>query len=231
VTDQREIVMDSVEQRPLEQKTTDSLSSLSATWQKDLLPLMRRTLTGLTLFFFCATCLQLVYLNQSILSAPKVDVHEAVSLLSVGPQSTNQEILAAARLKAVLSLEATALNSQYHQAGVLLMSRLWTTYLGFVTGMILALVGAAFILGKLEEKTSELKTQVANVADVSFKSASPGLILAVLGVILMITSIVTHYTIDVTHRAIYLSESQALPPEVIGTPPALVIPEVKKSRQ
>jgi hypothetical protein len=63
------------------------------------------------------------------------------------------------------------------------MSRLWTTYLGFVTGMIFALVGAMFVLGKLESDPSELKTKVGTALDTSFKSASPGLVLAVLGVI------------------------------------------------
>jgi hypothetical protein len=223
--------MDTVEQETPEERTTKSARPPLNKWQKSLLPLMRGMLIGLTLFFFLASCLQLIYLHRSILNSPKVDTHEVLSLLLVGPHSTNEEILAATQLKAVVTLEATSLDLQYHQAGVLLMSRLWTTYLGFVTGMILALVGATFVLGKLEGTTSELKTQVPNIADVSFKSASPGLVLAVLGVILMITSILAHHRIDVTHAAIYLRESRPGASETVGKPPPLlVIPEDKKSQ-
>jgi len=227
--------MASVEQRPIQETATKSLRSVSTAWQKNLLPHMRRTLTGLTLFFVLASCLQLIYLNRNILNAPKVDTHEALSLLSVGPQSSSQEILAATRLKAVLTLEASALDHQYHQAGVFLMSRIWTTYLGFVTGMILALVGATFILGKLESGISELQTHAPNVVDLSFKSTSPGLTLAVLGVALMITTIVTHHSIDVKLRAVYLRESQSVPPESVGnpppfSPPPFSVPDEKKAQ-
>jgi hypothetical protein len=203
--------------------------SMKQEWQQNLLPLMRRTLVGLTVFFFVASCLQLVYLNESVLKTPKADAHDALALLSVKPQSTSEDILAATRLRSIVVLETAALNSQYHQAGVLLMSRLWTTYLGFVTGMILSLVGAAFVLGQLKEETSELKTQVGSTMNLSFSSASPGLILAVLGASLMIAAIVTHHSIDVTQRAIYLLDSQSRAPESSGAPPPLVIPDDPKT--
>ena len=192
-----------------------------------MLPLMRRTVIGLTVFFFLASCLQLLYLNQRLFDAPKANVRDALSPLSLGAQSSSEGILAATRLKAIVTLEASALDLQYHQAGVLLMSRLWTTYLGFVTGMIFALVGAMFVLGKLESDPSELKTKVGTALDTSFKSASPGLVLAVLGVILMITTIVTHHTIDVTTRAVYLRDSQDGPSQIVGNPPPLTIPDPK----
>jgi hypothetical protein len=48
-----------------------------------MLPLMRRTVIGLTVFFFLASCLQLLYLNQRLFDAPKANVRDALSLLSL----------------------------------------------------------------------------------------------------------------------------------------------------
>jgi len=71
--------------------------------------------------------------------------------------------------------------------------------------------------------------------DLSFKSTSPGLTLAVLGVALMITTIVTHHSIDVKLRAVYLRESQSVPPESVGnpppfSPPPFSVPDEKKAQ-
>jgi hypothetical protein len=47
-------------------------------------------------------------------------------------------------------LEADALQRRYHQANANMLARVWTRQLGFITGMLLALVGAAFILGRTD---------------------------------------------------------------------------------
>jgi hypothetical protein len=183
VSGERAVMTEWMERTLPADTTVRTLGTRPPTWQENMLPLMRRTVIGLTVFFFLASCLQLLYLNQRLFDAPNANVRDALSPLSLGVHSSSEEILAATRLKAIVTLEASALDLQYHQAGVLLMSRLWTTYLGFVTGMIFALVGAMFVLGKLESDPSELKTKVGTALDTSFKSASPGLVLAVLGVI------------------------------------------------
>ena len=181
------------------------------------------------LFFFLATCVQLYLLNQSIQNEPKVDTQAALSLLSLGPNPTSQEILAATRLKGAVTLEAANIDNQFHQGGVLLMSRVWTTYLGFITGMIIALVGAAFVLGKLhDEVASELKGEGHGLS-ASLTSASPGLVLAVLGVALMITSIVIHHSIEVTIRALYLLPESGASSSQSFAPSPLSIPDKKQS--
>jgi hypothetical protein len=209
-----------------------SAKRVHSTWQQDMLPLMTRMLIGLTVFFFVASCVQLIYLHRTIQNGPKADLHEALSQLSIRNQDSNQDLLAATRLKTLATLESTSVEHQYHQASVLLMSRLWISYLGFVTGMILALMGAAFILGKLEDTGSELSAKVSGSADLSFKSASPGLVLAVLGVILMITTIITNHKIEVTHKPIYLRDIQQ--PNPVSTPgtaaPPLNIPETEDNK-
>lgn len=175
-------------------------------WQQRLLPFMRGVLIVLGAFFLVATCLQLAYLHKQIKEGPRFDAPESLSLLSRNPSTTPSDVLETTKLKSLVMLEATFLEYQYHQAAVLLMSRVWTSYLGFITGMILALVGAVFTLGKLRESPSELTAKLQGT-DMSLKSASPGLVLAVLGTILMLTTIVTNHEIAVEHRAVYLSGS------------------------
>lgn len=177
-------------------------------WQKRLLPLMTRMIVWLTVFFFWASFSQLAYLHWRISRSPALDVRDSLSMLSGATTERGvQNTVELAKLKALIALEANGLEQQYHQANVLLMSRIWTAYLGFVTGMILSLVGASFVLGKLREGASEMILRTPPATDVSFRSTSPGLLLVMLGSILMLTAIVTNHRIDVTHRAVYLRDS------------------------
>jgi hypothetical protein len=133
-----------------------------------------------------------------------------------------------ARWKMLSLFEANALLRRYHQAGVLLISRIWTRYLGFVTGTILAMVGAAFILGKLRESSSSLGTESA-LWKLSISSASPGLILAALGTVLMLATLATNLDMQVTDGLVYLPQSYAgqtdapplpLNPDATAKPPS-----------
>ena len=177
-------------------------------WQIRLLPTMRLTLMVLACFFFAVSCIQLAYLDRKVLDSPAADIRQAVDFPKVEPKTAaeDRQSLAAVRLKALIILEANATDAQYHNASVLLAARLWTTYLGFVTGMILALVGATFVLGRLEEQMSDLQGNVKGI-EFSLKTASPGLVLCVLGVLLMVCTILAHNNIDIAHRAMYLGES------------------------
>ena len=83
------------------------------------------------------------------------------------------------------------------------MARIWTRYLSFVTGMILCMVGASFILGKIEIASSTIDGKTPQL-DFSIKTASPGIILAAFGTILMLTSVLVHNEIKVTDGPAYL---------------------------
>ena len=177
------------------------------TWQKKLLPIMIGMLAVLTLFFFIVSLIQLYYLHSRIEQSPKLDLYLALGMLEKdGPRTTESDRLDFARWKTLSILEGNALERRYHQANVSLMSRIWIRYLGFVTGMILALVGAAFILGKLREPETKLDMEGEGVGKFSITSASPGLILVLLGAILMVTTIVTHHEIKVKDSPLYTSE-------------------------
>jgi len=175
-------------------------------WQEKLLPFMIIVLSLVMLFFFTATAFQLYYLHHRIQQSPALDLNPALGDLQSNPAGASQkDKLQIARWKTLSILEGNALQRRYHQANVLLMSRIWTGYLGFVTGMILALVGATFILGKLRESESKVDAG-SEVWKFSMTTASPGLILALLGTILMITTIIGRYEIQVADGQLYTAE-------------------------
>jgi hypothetical protein len=195
-------------------------------WQKKLLPLMAGMLVAFAAFFFVASFLQLYYLldlGPAMASLDEIgkDLRSG-ELRDPGAASSRLEF---ARWKTFSLLEANALGQRYHQAGVLLISRIWTRYLGFVTGTILALVGAAFILGKLTESPTSLGAESAGWK-LSISSASPGLILAGLGTLLMLATLATNLDMQVTDGPVYLSPRQA----ALEEPPPLLTPDAKAQK-
>jgi len=187
-------------------RDTTSLPARADSWPQRLLPFMSRMVVGLTLFFFVASFVQLLYLQTEIGRETPVTLSDSVLAISLPEQASTTDRLALARFRAAGELEVQVVGRRYRQATVLLMSRLWTLYLGFVTGMILALVGAAFILGKLQEPASELSAE-SPAAKLTLKSASPGIVLAALGTTLMLATIFTNHRIDVTDAPLYLRDS------------------------
>lgn len=162
-------------------------------WQERLLPMMTRTLIGLAIFFLAVSTVQLYYLHKRIENAPEVKQSELVN-----PDSEANELV-----KGLLTLEHSLIEQRYHQANTSLMNRIWLKYLGFVTGMILAVVGSVFILGKLKEDQTELGGE-SSAINFSIKSSSPGLIMIFLGTVLMMTTILSHNRIDVMDGNTYL---------------------------
>ena len=206
----------------------ESVLSGEEAWQRRLLPLMVSILVGLTAFFFIASFVQLYYLQNRIEHAPQLDLRSAINSFddfekdvksgAVKDKAVFDNRFEYARWKMLSLFEANALERRYHQAGVLLISRIWTRYLGFVTGTILAMVGAAFILGKLRESSSSLGTESA-LWKVSITSASPGLILAALGTALMLATLATNLDMQLTDGPVYLPLPYAA--QTDAPPPAL----------
>jgi hypothetical protein len=173
-------------------------------WQDRLLPLMSLMLIGLTLFFVTVSYLQLSHLSERILAGPQLDLTPALT-----SQMDDADFVA--HWRALVILEGNALERRHHQANVLLMSRVWLRYLGFLTGMTLSLIGSAFILGKLRERPTSGSAEGMGWS-ISTTSTSPGIILALLGVSLMIVAIVSTPAVSVTDGRAYLgNENSPLP--------------------
>lgn len=125
--------------------------------------------------------------------------------------SSMSEQLELANSIARYQMEREVVARRYETAALAYSSRLWTRFMGFLTGMLLAFVGAVFVLGKLESEASEMGAQAPGLS-LSLKSASPGIILAGLGTLLMALSILVPATTETHEGAIYLLSSQSLAP-------------------
>lgn len=208
---------------PTNPETVQSISG----WQLRLLPLMSRVLVSLAVFFFIITCVQLYLLQTEFQREQENYLPEVLSLLPAGGHFKDPMI--AAELKARIVLEEQIIRRNYRQASILLLSRTWVRYLGFVTGMIMAFVGAAFILGKLttDENTVETKTAQASL---SLRSSSPGLILAGMGTMLILASIVINHQITTQHNSVYLQGmSLKTSPIQVSEPEPPALPEIQST--
>jgi len=131
------------------------------------------------------------------------------------------------RTRAAFFLERELIARRYDQVNLTLTTRLWTRLMGFITSMILALVGAAFVLGKLSEDVSEAAAKAGLPGQewsLSVRSASPGIILVVMGTLLMALSISIQASYSAEDKAIYfdrLTPSIVVPPPGVNVGPAL----------
>jgi hypothetical protein len=170
-------------------------------WQNRLLPFMVGALGVLTLFFCAAIAWETYYIQSRMESPPKIDLRKAAM----------EEF----RTNAPFLLEADIIERRYHQASVAAMGRIYLVFLGFATGMVMALVGATFVLGKIREKETAIDGEAHSVK-ASLRSGSPGVILAVLGTTLMLSTIFSRTEISVTDQAVYLGHSSVEPKEPPG---------------
>lgn len=173
-------------------------SGFQKEWQRKLLPLMSTYFVVSSLFFFAASSWQLSSMNKYM--ADNGTFESTLDLEIFDINNLNE----AERLNIVLltTLEAEAMTRRYTQANVALMARVWITYLGFFTGMMLALVGSVFILGKLNTQPTRASGSYEKFK-IELVSASPGLILAILGTLLITTSILVKQDIKITDGSIY----------------------------
>jgi hypothetical protein len=189
-------------------------------WQERLLPLMINLLVALTVFFFIATFFQISYLHWSILQYPEIDLDVSdTSLIMTNAGSSNDQF-ASRKLELLARLEAYVVERRYHEASVGLMSSTWIRYLGFITGMILALIGASFILGKLQETETEMVGKGSGI-DISLKTASPGIILTVLGAVLMFATIIDKDARNIIDAPVYITSSSGF--ESLELPTAIPV--------
>ncbi len=169
-----------------------------------MLPLMISMLVILTIFFFAVSLVQLYKLNDQIQNCPRLELRQTMDIQEVtGEKFKEINRLDYLRWKTLVALEDNAIQRRYHQANVLLMSRIWIKYLGFVIGMILSILGAVFIIGKLREPETKLDSE-SLAGKFSIATTSPGLVLVVLGTILMLTTMITHNDIVVKDGPLFV---------------------------
>lgn len=188
-------------------------------WQRALLPFMQVVIVLLTAFYLIASYVQFSYFAERVEKPHNADVKQFLSNIGTNALLNDSVSLEEKRWIAQCFFEAYTIDSRQKNAEFLMISRTWIKYLGFITGVILAVVGAVFILGKLkDEQPSEFDTGKESFK-FSFKSHSPGIIMATFGTVLILSTIFTHQTIEKTDGAVYLlpfspSASRAYSPEI-----------------
>jgi uncharacterized membrane protein len=184
---------------PVPQRTTDANFEL-VRWQGRLLPFMSRFLVALAVGFFVISLVEVNEVRKFVTIESTQTVRQKIEqLLTQGDRAGTSADIAQ---QALLLLEADTLEKRYRGASALLVSRIWNRHLAFTTGMVLAFMGAVFIIGKLTETRS-----VVNVGASDWKagisSSSPGLVLAFFGTLLMGIALVVQPQIEVQDRPVY----------------------------
>ncbi len=168
--------------------------------QQRLLPLAVWAVIGLGVFFFLVTLSQLTYLHWELRKpqASQVAAYARQVLETAEPGDVTQLQLALSA-----QLESEAIARRYDGASVILMGHLWIRYLGFITGMIMAVIGSTFILARVRAPgQSQLGAEGGGVK-LTLASASPGLILAALGSVMMVVTVLAQQTTNVSDSALY----------------------------
>jgi hypothetical protein len=176
-------------QAPEEMTSTSRRRRAESRWQRRLLPFLVGTLGVLTVFFCATIAWETRYIQSRMESAPEIDLRLAA----------NQEF----RTNGAFLLEANIIERRYRQATAAAVSRVYLMFLGFATGMVMALVGATFVLGKVEEAETAIDGEGPSFK-ASLRSGSPGVILAFFGTALMLSTIFSKTEISVSDRAVYM---------------------------
>lgn len=185
-------------------------------WQQKLLPwfiIMPTFLIGI--FIFLATQ-QLVRFNEKTQTKTDSALMEKVFSVLEGKRLNAEESDKYMLLTVLTFLEQESTFRRYNQGGLLLMSRIFTKYLGFFTGMILAIVGAVFIIGKIREESANITADVNEMMKFSIISSSPGIIFGILGTLLMLATILKHNDIIVQDSPLYLNTNSIIATELFN---------------
>ena len=198
------------------------MASSDDRWQNRMAPLMAGAVVATVVFFAVVMLVRFSAIEATLQEPPVAPVAIPWTATGLVPGSwRDQQQLATAQ--ATFALERELIARSYRTACAMMSLRLWTRLTGFLTGMILAMVGAAFVLGKLTSPESEIAGG-ASGATLSIKSASPGIVLAVLGTVLIGISLVMPVTADVHDGAVYFGRADQTasvePPPVDALNPA-----------
>jgi hypothetical protein len=172
-----------------------------AQWQLRLLPFMTWFVAMVSIVLLAVSVVDMVLVRRSIEPPDATNISRFMEQTLPGKDTALSPDKQTER--SLLLLEADALDKRYRQASALLMSRIWTKHLAFITGEIMALLGAVFILGKLKESPSKIGGSSEGWR-VDIASASPGIVLACLGTVLLIVAVTSQAQISVTDRPVYV---------------------------
>lgn len=193
-------------------------------WQTKLLPWVLSLVTIMILVFFALATIQFNYFRNQISSTHTSEIDK--QLLSPREAAANGQMdIEYTKLYCLTKMEENILNKRYSQLGFLLLSRTYIKYLGFFTGMILAITGAVFVISKFKEEKVEIGSDVSEKIKFTLATSSPGIIFGILGTILMSITILYNSPIGAAEQPLYLNQFTLTPTpqqqttDSIQTPP------------
>jgi hypothetical protein len=197
-------------------------------WRLKLLPLMMAVLAAAGIFFAVMSVFELRSFYARVEQRP-LDLSPVFAAHEARTASAPAQDFEYLRWKTSVLLEADTLKRRYEQANNSVLARVWTRQLGFITGMLLALVGAAFVLGRLQEEATRVEAEVPS-AKAKMVSSSPGLILAAFGTLLMGITLTQEFRIETFDRPVYVNPPTSGAMAVAG-PATSVIDSTSAARQ
>jgi hypothetical protein len=200
--------MSSAEATPLQNDTLDATARAEnadlVRWQRRLLPFMMRFIVVLAIVFFGLSVFNLLQIGNFIEAEHGANIRTVIQEQVTKETSANSSPAPEQAFRqSLLLLEADALDRRYHQASAVLMSRIWTKQLAFITGMVMAFLGAIFILGKLSEGRSTISGGHSDW-QTTISSSSPGIILSFFGTVLLVVALLVQTTISVQDSPVYV---------------------------
>jgi hypothetical protein len=177
-------------------------------WQKKLMLWTIGMPSLLIIVFIAIATIQLNRFNDQITTKNESELNNIIrpALITDTSLSHNSR-LNYIKWYSLTKMEEIAMNKRYNQGGLLVMSRVFIKYLGFFTGMILAIVGAVFIISKIKEDVTTISAEFATNAKAALASSSPGIVFGCLGAALMLASILQHTEINVKDMPLYLNQA------------------------
>lgn len=192
--------MDSGTPDSLERKNAQSLQR----WQQRLQPFMAAAIAALAVFFLAASVMQLDRLGQSLQQRPDAALIAALADVdsSAGKLDAAQEA-ELKRWKVLALMERDIVRQRYGGTASIMLLSAWTRQMGFITGMILAFIGAVFILGKMNDSGTQLSGEGTGLKG-SLTTSSPGIVLCVLGTILMLVTLNIKTEFQTFDKTVYI---------------------------
>jgi hypothetical protein len=184
--------------------------------QKKLLPWIIGMPTALIAAFIFLSTIQLrhiedfVYQNSGLILKKELPTPGSLNIDSIDGK------MSYLKLYSLASMEEISMNRRYNAAGASMMSAIYTRYLGFFTGMILAIVGAVFIISKFRERVTNIDMSLAEQMKFRLASSSPGIVFGFLGTVLMIVTIVKKTDFEVKDSPLYLNYTTLPSDRIIG---------------
>lgn len=172
----------------------------SGDYTSKLVPFIKTVLISLCVVFLIASSIQLYILNKKVFEFQEFGLSPKLDSLYLQSKGESQ-----LHLWTVSELEVYAINQRYHQAHILLMSRIWIQYLSFFMGIILITIGSVFIFGKVSDLESSIDVENKMFGKILFRSTSPGLFMTFFGVMLIVFSFVYQRDIEVVDSSVYLN--------------------------